>query len=180
MRTAKYKAGNPTFYLDEKKERWFENGYPNAGWCEADADAFFKQGAWIETTNDPPPTIEETPGNNAKLTVVQCLIVAACGDLQKTLLSKNQDYGDSVFNSPVMAPGLDAGLAIRVRMSDKISRINNLRKSKVFLYDIGGEAKARDHLKDHQEAVNESLADTWLDLAGYALLEYVRITRKDA
>lgn len=137
------------------------------GWDVVDGEKYLES-VWIETTNDPPPTIEDTPGNDAKLTAVQSLIVGACGNLQKTLLSKNQDYGDSVFNNPIMAPELDAGLAIRVRMSDKIARIIQL--TKIVEFNSGGTGSPA--------VQTESLADTWLDLAGYALLEYIRITRK--
>jgi hypothetical protein len=68
------------------------------------------------------------------------------------LLRKNQDYGSSVWQVPVLAPESSVATAIRVRMSDKISRINNLLKSKTT------------------PEINESLEDTIKDLGAYCLL----------
>lgn len=68
------------------------------------------------------------------------------------LLKKNQDYGSSVWQVPVLAPESSVATAIRVRMSDKISRINNLLKSKTT------------------PEINESLEDTIKDLGAYCLL----------
>lgn len=72
------------------------------------------------------------------------------------LLRKNKDYGSSVFKSPVLAPSMDAGSAILVRMSDKISRLNNLLQAEA------------------QASVDESIDDTLADLAGYAILYLAR------
>lgn len=68
------------------------------------------------------------------------------------LLRKNQDYGSSVWQVPILAPESSVATAIRVRMSDKISRINNLLKSKTT------------------PEINESLEDTIKDLGAYCLL----------
>jgi hypothetical protein len=72
------------------------------------------------------------------------------------LLSKNQDYGGSAWQVPTLAPSLDAGTAILVRMSDKIARLNKLLAS-------GAEAQ-----------VAESIEDTLRDLAGYCVLYLAR------
>lgn len=66
------------------------------------------------------------------------------------LLKKNADYGGSAWKVPILAPHLSPGDAIRVRMSDKISR----------LIELSGKAGE----------VNESTLDTLLDLAGYVVL----------
>ena len=72
---------------------------------------------------------------------------------QKLLaIRKNHDYGSSVFLPPVMAPGVESGTAILVRMSDKIHRIQQL-------LDLG----------NHQVA-DETLSDTFCDLGTYAFL----------
>lgn len=68
------------------------------------------------------------------------------------LLKKNQDYGSTVWNTPVLAPECDAGVAIRVRMSDKISRIHNLMS------------------KEGTPEINESIEDSIADLGAYCLL----------
>lgn len=71
-----------------------------------------------------------------------------------TLLKKNADYGSSVWKAPALKPGMDAGDAILVRMSDKVSRIASLQEN-------GPE-------------VSESLEDTMADLGAYALLWLAR------
>lgn len=70
------------------------------------------------------------------------------------LLKKNRDYGSSVWNPPMFAPDCDAGTAIRVRMSDKASRLIAL-------------------LGKNPE-VNESTDDTLRDFGAYCLLELAR------
>lgn len=90
-------------------------------------------------------------------TEMQARIRSVCDQLKELLIKKNTDYGDSAFQSPSLAPGLDPGIAIRVRMSDKVSRLIQL---------LGrGEQSSID---------NESIVDTFLDLAGYSILEVVR------
>lgn len=69
-----------------------------------------------------------------------------------TLLRKNDDYGNSVFRSPVLARKLSPGDACLVRMSDKIERLDNL---------INSGAKPQ---------VAESIDDTISDLGAYCLL----------
>ena len=65
-------------------------------------------------------------------------------ELQATLIKKNADYG----NSSVKNGG---SVGNYVRMSDKVSRLQNL---------LGKEGKTN----------YESVNDTWLDLAGYATI----------
>jgi len=72
-----------------------------------------------------------------------------------TLIHKNSDYGSSAWKVPVLAPDCDTGVAIRVRMSDKISRIESLIKR-----------------KGHE--VDESFNDTINDLGAYCLLFLAR------
>jgi hypothetical protein len=69
-----------------------------------------------------------------------------------TLLRKNRDYGGSAFEPPVLMPAAGADAGILVRMSDKIHRLKRL---------LGGAT---------QFVLNESLVDTFKDLAGYAIL----------
>ena len=75
------------------------------------------------------------------------------------ILRKNRDYGSSVWKTPVLAPECDPGVAIRVRMSDKVSRLN-------LLLSKAGESE-----------VNESIDDTLRDLGAYCLLELARPNR---
>lgn len=74
------------------------------------------------------------------------------GDL---LLRKNKDYGNSVWQTPILAPDCSVSAAIRVRMSDKISRLAHL-------------------LENNNPEVNESIDDTLRDLGAYCLLELAR------
>ncbi len=83
-----------------------------------------------------------------------------CDKLKTVLVRKNTDYGASAFSRPALAPGVDPTTAILVRMSDKISRLNNLRGTEQPNY--------------------EAIEDTILDLAGYAILLLVAMqTGKD-
>ena len=52
------------------------------------------------------------------------------------LLRKNADYGSSVWKSPILAPDCDPGVAIRVRMSDKINRLASLLWTSGFKNNI--------------------------------------------
>lgn len=83
-------------------------------------------------------------------------IAKATIDLASTLLKKSADYGSSAWKPPVLMPRIPCDTAILVRMSDKIERIRNLL------------------MKDCDSEVAESLDDTMLDLAGYAMLWLAR------
>jgi len=72
------------------------------------------------------------------------------------LLKKNQDYGDSVFQPPVLKPTLDPADAILTRASDKITRIAHLNSS------------------DQPALIAESLEDSMRDLGAYCLLYLCR------
>jgi hypothetical protein len=74
----------------------------------------------------------------------------------ETLMNKNRDYGSSIWETPLLAPNTDCGDAILIRMSDKISRLQNLLR--------GGEVTVKD----------ESIEDTMKDLGAYALLWLAR------
>ncbi len=71
------------------------------------------------------------------------------------LLAKNQDYGTSAWESPVLCQQMTARDALLVRMSDKIKRLQHL-------------------LQGNAPRVSESIDDTLRDLAGYCLLELAR------
>lgn len=71
------------------------------------------------------------------------------------LLRKNADYGSSVWLTPILAPDTNPGVAIRVRMSDKIQRLQRL-------------------LAGNEPEVNESIEDTIKDLGAYCLLYLAR------
>jgi hypothetical protein len=87
-------------------------------------------------------------------------IMQQCMALMTTLVRKNADYGDSAFKSPALMPSLSAVDAVAVRMSDKIARIANLSSTQ----RSSGPA-----------VVDESLIDTYLDLAGYAILQTINL-----
>ena len=87
-----------------------------------------------------------------------------CDILKETLQHKNADYGDSAFKPPLMCFDMSPGSAILVRMSDKINRIITLEERRALneQFDAGVEFVS-----------GESLADSYLDLAGYALLRII-------
>lgn len=77
------------------------------------------------------------------------------------MLRKNSDYGGAVWDRPLLAPECDPGVAIRVRMSDKLSRLISL-------------------LQRPAEVNDESIDDTLRDLGAYCLLELARPGRRDS
>src|SRR5690606_27188907 len=83
-------------------------------------------------------------------------ITAIIDELRDTLIKKNYDYGNSV-ESTIDKRGYGS---LAQRIEDKLNRFDNLI------------------LKEEEGQVDESLEDTLLDLAGYALLG-VRKLRKD-
>jgi hypothetical protein len=66
----------------------------------------------------------------------------------KLFRRKNNDYGNSMFESPFLNPMLPPGAAIAVRASDKLARLRNLAKSGT-------------------QEVNESVRETVIDLIVY-------------
>ena len=75
---------------------------------------------------------------------------ALCDGLHRLYLDKNSDYGDSFRKVREELPW-----AILVRLSDKLNRLKSLIP------------------KDSEPRVNESIDDTLMDIANYALLELV-------
>jgi hypothetical protein len=67
------------------------------------------------------------------------------------LVRKNKNYGNSALTPPMLAPDVPPNSAILVRMSDKLKRIRELEKG-------------------NPDLVGESLADTYIDFGGYAIL----------
>lgn len=77
-------------------------------------------------------------------------IIESMADLYE---KKNKDYGDS-FGRSIKRHGAVAGL---VRMSDKFNRLENLM--------LNGECEIKD----------ESIKDTLMDLANYAIMLYMEV-----
>lgn len=72
-----------------------------------------------------------------------------CIGLNRLYETKNRDYGDSFH-----ATFLEEGMAMaRIRLSDKLSRFKNLTRA-----------------PEKQAVAGESIKDTLLDLANYALM----------
>ena len=84
------------------------------------------------------------------------LHVAICNALTDLYARKNQDYGDSFHISYV-----EEGMAMpRIRLGDKFNRFKNLtRTEKVLVSD-------------------ESVKDTLLDLANYAIMTLIEMERE--
>ena len=101
-------------------------------------------------------TIRSSQTTNHNLSGTAAKIHRIFGEVRDLVIAKNADYGDSAFESPVLCPELDAGTAIRVRMSDKLKRIIQLENSPA-------------------QVKNESLADSYRDLIGYAVLRLVEV-----
>lgn len=84
------------------------------------------------------------------------LITKECQDLQKTLLVKNKDYGNS-FGNTFQDLGPITGLT---RFLDKVNRIKNLTKQ-----------------QSNGLVEDESILDTWEDAAGYAILNLIELKK---
>lgn len=82
-------------------------------------------------------------------------ISQACDHLKQVLLDKNHDYGNS-FGETFAELGPISGFT---RFLDKTNRLKQL------LTD------------SKQDVTDESIADTWLDAAGYAILNYIETTK---
>ena len=74
-------------------------------------------------------------------------------ELQKTLVAKNHDYGDA-FHDSVKEFG---NVVMLIRLNDKLNRLKTL-------------------LNNEKKVSDESISDTLLDLAGYAILAINELT----
>jgi len=72
-------------------------------------------------------------------------ITKACDDIKALLVSKNENYGDSALKPLGIFSKLNSAEAIKARIDDKLSRINNI-------------------------GLNDATEDTLDDLIGYLLL----------
>jgi hypothetical protein len=80
-----------------------------------------------------------------------------CEELNKLYEKKNHDYGDSFHLSY-----MEEGMAMpRIRMSDKLNRFKTLSRA------------------ENQEVKDESIRDTLIDLANYAIMTVMEIDRRD-
>ena len=79
-----------------------------------------------------------------------------CKELENLYRCKNDDYGDS-FHSTFEEEGF---AMCRIRLSDKLNRFKNLTK------EVSSEA-----------LVPESIRDTLLDLANYAIMTIIELDR---
>lgn len=98
--------------------------------------------------------VPSTDVHDAQLTQAN-RIRSACSELAELLVRKNHDYGDS-FSQQYSKYGLMSAL---IRMDDKMRRLETLQQA------------------ESMAQVDESVSDTLLDLAGYALLSYVEQTK---
>lgn len=75
-----------------------------------------------------------------------------CNEIHELYMNKNADYGDSFRKVREKIPN-----AILVRLNDKLNRLESLMNKS----------------EDEQKVKNESIDDTLMDIANYALLELV-------
>jgi len=98
---------------------------------------------------------------NKGLDIIENRIIAhaeICKELNKIYDHKNHDYGDSFHLSY-----LEEGFAMaRIRLSDKVNRFKTL--------SMGAEQSVND----------ESIRDTLMDLANYAIMTIIEIERENA
>lgn len=78
-----------------------------------------------------------------------------CNEIHELYCRKNRDYGDSFHQTFV-----EEGFAMaRIRLSDKLSRFKSISKS------------------GDQQVKDESIRDTLIDLANYAMMTVMEIDR---
>lgn len=82
-----------------------------------------------------------------------------CDRLCETLKAKNSNYGNAAHKPPFFLPWLSAESGLWVRLGDKIERLKTL-------------------VSKEPDKVGESLKDTLLDTAGYALRLIIEIEDK--
>lgn len=94
--------------------------------------------------------------------IIENKIDEACKELARVLKEKNKKYGDS-FSKTVDEYG---NAVILLRIQDKLNRLKQLLILK-------------DDYFDFKEAVTEAVEDTFLDLAGYAVLSKIYLENKN-
>lgn len=82
-----------------------------------------------------------------------------CDHIHQVYIKKNQDYGDS-FGKSFRKRGITAAM---VRMEDKWNRLDNLTL----------------HPEDGLLVKEESISDTLLDLANYAMMTYLELQEQN-
>jgi hypothetical protein len=106
------------------------------------------------TVNTPTEPIIEDSGDEPTSVEQHMKIVVELNQLYE---KKNKDYGDSFHTSFI-----EEGMAMaRIRLGDKLSRFKTLTKN------------------NQQEVKDESIRDTLIDLANYAIMTVMEIDRKD-
>ncbi len=81
-----------------------------------------------------------------------------CYELNELYKRKNEDYGDSFHKT-----FLEEGMAMsRIRLSDKLERFKKLTIT-----------------KDNQQVKDESIRDTLIDLANYAIMTIMEMDNND-
>ena len=73
-----------------------------------------------------------------------------CDDLKSLLLNKNDAYGNAALEPIGIFSQLESGESIKVRIDDKLKRIQNV-------------------------GINDKTEDTALDLAGYLILQMIAL-----
>lgn len=82
-----------------------------------------------------------------------------CSEIDAILIKKNQDYGDS-FHSLFLQEGLAAS---RIRLGDKYNRFCTLTRKR----------------DEERQVKDESIRDTLLDMAGYAILTIAELDQME-
>lgn len=96
--------------------------------------------------------------NNQKEIETESKINGTCNELAKVLKEKNKKYGDS-FSKTADEYG---NAVLLLRIQDKLNRLKQLLILKDSCYDF-----------------KESVEDTFLDLAGYAVLSKIYLENKN-
>jgi hypothetical protein len=109
------------------------------------------------------PTRKPKPRNSSTVSLktsdVRRLIKEECRSIEKLLLTKNKDYGNSALEPLSVFSSLTPIEALKARIDDKIRRVQNITKMM---------AK-----KPSSKVHHESLSQSEADLIGYLILKRV-------
>lgn len=104
---------------------------------------------------------------------------AICDELNALYQRKNHDYGDSFHQT-----FLEEGFAMpRIRLADKLSRFKTLSKHAAYnkqLLDKATDKDTAQAIVEDQMVADESLRDTLIDLANYAIMTILEMEMEES
>lgn len=117
-----------------------------------------EHGNWLKTMDK--PIQEDAELQNEKTTkrgIKATRHKEICEEINQLYIKKNHDYGDS-FGISFQEEGM---AMVRIRLGDKLNRFKTLTRN-----------------PDHQQVGDESVRDTLIDMANYAIMAIIEMEDK--